>query len=158
MKIVLLIIFTYALCLSCNNRNKSQDKTDASSDKSKARIEITEQTTSHDSLQREIVMCIAPKDYTKNEKIPVTIKNNTNETLEFGDDYTIEKHDGKAWKTFPQYLASLDILHVLAPKEKHDFNLHPDPNNEYAPGKYRIIKEIKGIKLIAYFNITPSNK
>ena len=85
----------------------------------------------------------------------VAITNNTNETVDFGEPYLIERRQSGQW-----YRANMDeiawilIAYILAPSETQthqiNFDILKDPLSD---GEYRIVKSIGGGLYSAHFTI-----
>ncbi|MCC8036239.1 MAG: hypothetical protein LIO77_09995 [Rikenellaceae bacterium] len=80
----------------------------------------------------------------KTSVVTLMISNHSDQTAQFGANYTIEKFTGTEWREFdrPQF-AVIAIMYMLGPGEtrEYDINLFPD-QADYTPGRYRIVKSI----------------
>lgn len=54
--------------------------------------------------------------------LDITITNNSDVDIEMGEDFSLQKVDGEAWKDIPLSFNYTDILIVIAPGESHTFH------------------------------------
>ncbi|MCD8073248.1 MAG: hypothetical protein LUE10_08855 [Alistipes sp.] len=80
----------------------------------------------------------------KTSVVTLMITNHSDQTAQFGANYTIERFSDGRWSEFdrPQF-AVIAIMYMLGPGQtrEYEINLFPD-QAEYTPGSYRIVKGI----------------
>ncbi|MBQ7322735.1 MAG: hypothetical protein IJW99_11605 [Clostridia bacterium] len=107
-----------------------------------------------------IIMKTAYPVYDKNcEQISFIIENNSEERIEFGSDWWLERLSGKRWKRVNWEIptAFTDILYFSEPGVKRYFQCSLKPFQKgLKDGRYRFIKEIEGAWYTAEFEIGDS--
>ena len=91
------------------------------------------------------------------EKIHITIENCSDEKIEFGSPWYLQRQYGKRWyRVYPDegVLYFTDILYYLMPGTKrYDSCFMNTYRNSMKKGRYRIVKEINGEWYTAEFEI-----
>lgn len=93
------------------------------------------------------------------EQISFIIENNSEERIEFGSDWQLERLSGKRWKSVNWEIptAFTDILYFSEPGAKRYFQCSMKPFQKgLKDGRYRFIKEIEGAWYTAEFEIGDS--
>jgi len=110
-----------------------------------------------------VLLTITPFSYPKTpDMVELTLSNQTDNTIQFGAPYTIEKYNpcSEEWEeiTFPEGIAFISIMYMLPAGESEVYNTYLYLEQiSYDPGLYQIKKQIysedKNIECTAQFEI-----
>ncbi len=103
-------------------------------------------STLAEGLSQPIDMMITPQIVKPGTRtLKLTLTNTTQESIEFGASYSIERLNNGRWAEVfdPGQIAVISIMYSLAPGEsgKYDIALYPD-RFSYPPGTYQVKKNI----------------
>jgi hypothetical protein len=97
----------------------------------------------------------------RNSSLYLVITNNSDQDIEFGEYYNIQKFENGIWTSLPLDVYFSDILYHVAPgaKKRIPFTLE---NGAYCylPGKYRMVKDVQlkgGAKVDLFYNFVISD-
>lgn len=120
-------------------------------------VSIDNATTQNESNLEDFTMKTEKSVYPlSTDKIRVYITNNTNKESSFGARYLLERFENNEWHTVNSNheIVVKDYSCLLGPKEtNYDVIKLSDYRDDLTPGKYRIVKSIKKLALIAEFEL-----
>ena len=131
---------------SCNNFKKNGSEKVLHRD-NPAAMKGTLPVDSNGSLQNTVIMIAKPSNIKLSlvDKVKLTVKNNTSESLSMGQQFSIEFYNGKNWEKLPatDHILFEDIAYEISPGDTEELtiNLKLKPF-KYKSGRYRICKHV----------------
>ena len=143
---------------SCNDSKKNGSEEVLHRDSLSA-IKDTLFVESNASLQNKVIMIVKPSNMKLSlvDKVKLSVKNNTSESLSLGQQFSIEFYNGKNWEKLPatDHILFEDIAYGISSGDTKELtiNLKPKPFN-YKSGRYRICKHVTLIPSKRELNLT----